>query len=101
MSGEMVTFTMPARDMLVRHIEDLQRSLTKRNAEIEALKQRLEGEGESEQMERAREAGFKRGWVAALNETAEATRVSTLALDRLRQTSWRTYLTGPNGEVKQ
>jgi hypothetical protein len=94
-ADETVTFTLPARHALVRHLEDLQRTLTKRNAEIEALKQRLDGEGESEQMQRARNEGFKRGWQTALHGTHEAMAEVETAARRLRNDAFKVYLAGP------
>ena len=82
------TITLPVRDGLARHIEDLQRVITRRNAEIEALKQRLDGEGESEQMQRARRDGFKAGWAAHRNRVSDALSNAERALREANHAAW-------------
>jgi hypothetical protein len=95
MSGEMVTFELPATHALVRHNSELERVVRKRNAEIAELKVRLDGEGESEQMQRARNDGYKRGWADAINGTTEAARVARNAIENLRSNAVNIYIKGP------
>lgn len=93
MSNETVTIELPANHALVKHIEDLQRVITKRNAEVEALKQRLDGEGESEQMQRARRDGFKSGWEAHRDIVGSALSDAELAIRKATYASWARYVT--------
>jgi len=79
---------------LARHIEDLQRVITKRNEEIQRLTDRLEaGEGSAfvhEAYERGKRDGWRECSLRLQNVTLDAAR----ALGTIRKEAFDTYLAG-------
>jgi len=92
--SEKITIEVDPRDTLVRHIEGLQRTLTKRNARIEELEARLEaGEG-SEYVAQARESGVREGWIACAQTMMNAASRAERELTNVRDAGWKAYLEG-------
>ena len=92
--SEKIMIEVDPRDTLVRHIEGLQRTLTKRNARIEELEARLEaGEG-SEYVVKARESGVREGWSACAQSMMNAASVAQRELGNVREAGWKAYLEG-------
>lgn len=90
----MITLEVDSNGALVRHIEDLQRVITKRNKEIEELRDRLEaGEG-SEYVVQARQRGYKEGWQAAAAQLMRSTQDAAIEIRKINREAWDTYLAG-------
>lgn len=66
--GEKITIETDESSALVGHIESLQRTVTKRNSEIEKLTEKIEAGAESEYAKRQYEMGYKRGWLDSASE---------------------------------
>lgn len=89
-----VTLEVDSNSALVRHIEDLQRSLTKRNKTIEDLTSQLEaGEG-SEYVVQARQRGYREGWQAAASQLMQASQSAAVELRKINREAWDAYLKG-------
>lgn len=91
---EKIMIEVDPRDALVRHIESLQRTLTKRNETIEALEERLSAEGESEHVKRIRQKAYSEGYTAAASNLQEAARKFGYVLESIQQRSFQVYLRG-------
>lgn len=75
-------------------ILQLQEALTRRNAEIDSLKQRLDaGEG-SEYAKRQYELGYKRGWTDSAGVMMEQTRQASRFLTETHEGAFKVYLQG-------
>ena len=92
--SEKIAIEVDPKDALVRHIESLQRALTKRNARIAELEARLEGEGEAEHMQRARREGYREGYQTAAGRIMDATRKFKDVLDNANHEAFQVYLEG-------
>lgn len=92
MSTEEITITIPASKALHCHIEDLQATLTKRNARIEWLTERLEEAEKGEPNQKVLSMAYKRGWEAAANALMKAANDAALALGKVRKDAFEIYL---------
>lgn len=87
-----ITFTIPVTHAANRHIEDLQATLTKRNARIEQLTAQLEEALTGEPNQRALAGAYKRGWQDASNLLMSTTADAARALGKLRKEAFDIYL---------
>ena len=92
--SEKITIEMDANGAAARHIEDLQRVITKRNARITELENRLDGEGESEFLQRIKQQAYSRGYRAAGGNLMEATRKFGMLLEGVHKEAFQVYLDG-------
>ena len=79
--SDKVLIEVDAKDSLVRHIEDLQRVIAKRNKRIAELEQALEGTPEPPAIKRA----YRAGWEACANATMVGVDNARRALDTARR----------------
>ena len=86
-----VTITLPARNALVQHIEFLQAKLTERNAQIDRLKTRLEADGESPAIQKARAQGYTDGWKECANALIDTADSAARALGKVRRDAIEAY----------
>lgn len=86
-----ITIELPAKTALVQHIEFLQRKLTERNAQIERLKTRLEADGESPAIEKARAQGYTAGWKECANALIDTADSAARALGKVRRDAIEAY----------
>lgn len=93
-----ITVTLPAKEAVQLHIEHLQSTITKRNAEIERLNQRLIEAESGEPNQHALERAYKRGWQAAAGHLMKASAEAAQALGKLRKDAWDIYLKSESGE---
>lgn len=87
-----ITITIPTKQAITRHIEDLQATLAKRNAEIERLTERLKEAEAGEPNQHALGAAHKRGWQAAAHLLMNASADAAKALGKLRKDAFDIYL---------
>lgn len=91
-TAETITINIAVKEATQRHIEHLQATLAKRNAEIERLQGRVMEAESGEPNQRALAAEYKRGWQAAASHLMETSRVAAQALGKLRKDAWDIYL---------
>ena len=96
-----ITITIPASEAAQRHIEDLQSSLTKRNAQIEGLSARLEEALTGEPNQKALAAAYKRGWKEAAQHLMTTTASAAQALGTVRKEAWAIYLQAENRDFHE
>lgn len=89
-----VTVEVDQANTLARHIEDLQRVITKRNAHIAILEARLESGEESVYVAEAYERGRREGWKACASKLMRASSDVARLLTDLRETAFEQYLVG-------
>lgn len=89
-----ITIEVDQNSSLARHIEDLQRVISKRNKRIEELENRLSGEGESEFIQRIKQQEYSRGYKAASSNLMEATRKFEELLKNVNREAFSAYLLG-------
>lgn len=94
-----ITITIPVSAAAQRHIEDLQSVLTKRNAQIEQLTERLKEAETGEPNQAALGKAYQRGWKDAANHLMSSTDQVAHALGKLRQDAFQVYLKANNGEA--
>ena len=87
-----ITITIPATEAMQRHVESLQATITKRNAENARLAERLEEALTGEPNQKALAAEFKRGFISATNQMMTATNVAARALSEVRKDAFEIYL---------
>ena len=92
MSETEITITVPAKQAVQRHIEDLQAVLAKRNEQIERLTERVKEAEAGEPNQKALGAAYKRGWQAATNHLMNASADAARALGKLRKDAFDIYL---------
>lgn len=92
--SENITIEVDASSSLARHIEDLQRVITKRNAQIAELKRMISEAGEPEFIRRIRQKAYSEGYSRAASNLMEATRKFKDILDSVNKESFATYLEG-------
>ena len=92
--SEKIAIEVDQQSALAAHIEGLQRTLTKRNKRIAELEARLEGEGESEFIERLKQQAYSRGYRAAGGNLMEATRKFGMLLEGVHKEAFQVYLDG-------
>lgn len=94
MSENTITVEVSARTALTAHIAELQRVITARNKRIAELEARLEGEGESEFIQRVKQKAYSSGYQAAAGALMEASRKFKDVLDNVNQRAFAAYLDG-------
>jgi len=94
MTDNQITITFPVSEAAKQHIEHLQATLTKRNAQIEQLSQRLEGALSGEPNQTAMLAEYRRGWQDAANHLMNTTQQAAVALGKVRKDAFAIYLEG-------
>jgi hypothetical protein len=87
-----ITVSIPVKQAIQTHVEHLQATLAKRNAEIERLTQRVAEAEAGEPNKTAIDAAFKRGWKAASGHLMEITRKAAADLASVRKDAWEIYL---------
>lgn len=92
-----ITFSIPVKQAIQAHIEHLQATLAKRNAEIERLQVRVEEAESGEPNRSALDASYKRGWQAAATHLMETTRRAANELGKVRSDAWKVYLQAERG----
>ena len=91
-ADETVTIEVSAKSALVKHIEELNVVIQRRNAQIERLKAQLKLDGEAEVLQKARQDGYKRGWKDACDRTMNHAGDAERALKSLRSAAFDTRL---------
>ncbi len=85
------------RESLVIHIEGLQATLTKRNARIAELEEKL---GQPIDLptktQKLLNKAYKQGWKDCASVLMESTRDAALELGKIRRNAFRLYAEGPN-----
>lgn len=92
MSDETITITIPVKQATQTHVEHLQATLAKRNAEIERLIERVKEAEAGEPNQSVLQAEYKRGWEAAADHMMVLTSETARSLGKLRQDAWDIYL---------
>jgi ABC-type antimicrobial peptide transport system ATPase subunit len=82
------------RDALVRHIESLQATLTKRNQEIARLRDQLDAGKGSPLIASAYERGKREGWSSCADALMRATHEAARSLGKIRREAFEVYLEG-------
>lgn len=85
--SEKLTIKVDQNSALARHIEDLQRVITKRNERIAELEFRLSGEGADEYQKRLQDEAYADGWRDANYAVASLTQNVRNQLDAMRNAS--------------
>ena len=89
---------MRNREALLVHIEGLQVTITKRNAEIERLRAQIADGAESAAAKAAVRRAFKAGWQECSARLMEATSQASSALTTINRAAWAEYLKGETKE---
>ena len=89
-----VTIEVDSNSALARHIEELQRVISKRNKRIEELEFQLTGEGENERLTRIRQKAFSDGYKAASGNMKETARKFGQVLENIQREAFEVYLRG-------
>ncbi|WP_420110631.1 hypothetical protein [Pseudactinotalea sp.] len=92
MTDETITITLPAKQAIHQHVEHLQATLAKRNAEIERLTERLQEAEAGEPNQEALGRAYKRGWQDAATHLMNTTQDAARALGKTRRDAWDIYL---------
>jgi hypothetical protein len=92
MSEEEIIITIPVTEAAKRHIEGLQATITKRNAQIGNLAARLQEAETGEPNQVALGKAYKRGWQEAANHLMSATQDAARALGAVRRDAFTIYL---------
>lgn len=88
MSDEKIAIEVPVREAVAAHVRQLQDVLTRRNAEIESLRARLEQGPQAPEID----AAYRRGWEACASALMESTRLAARSLGEVRADAFRLYL---------
>jgi len=91
-AADEITITIPASQAAQRHIEGLQDTLTKRNAQIERLSAQLEEALTGEPNQAALAKAYKRGWEAAANQLMQAAHDAAQSLGKVSKAAFSVYL---------
>lgn len=94
MSDSKITIEVSERTALAAHIAELQRVISARNKRIAELEARLEGDGESEFIQRVKQKAYASGYSAAAGTLMEASRKFKDVLDGVNRRAFSVYLEG-------
>jgi hypothetical protein len=98
-TSEEIIITLPVKQATAQHIEQIQATLTKRNAQIEHLTERLR-EAQAGEIHQAKLAAeYKRGWQDACNHLMATTADLARELGKVRREAFDLYLQSERREI--